>query len=199
MAVWTTAYINDLPDSAFLYIEPGGTKDSEGKTVPRSLRHFPVRDANGRLDLPHLRNALSRIPQSDLPAAVKERLTASARRLLEQAGGGRAAAELETEDILGVEILAAGGPIHGHGSPPEGDHLTVDDLQAFADAARELGPEWSAPLKIGHSPAQRLARASGLLTDDERLQSIWRLATLGLLLVAALAGIAAVILWFLVG
>ena len=33
-------------------------KDASGKTVPRSLRHFPVHDAA------HVRNALSRAPQS---------------------------------------------------------------------------------------------------------------------------------------
>ena len=37
-ATWTTAFVNDLPDSSFLYIEPGGEKDEEGKTKPRSLR-----------------------------------------------------------------------------------------------------------------------------------------------------------------
>src|SRR5262249_49634863 len=50
--------INDLPDSDFAYIEPGGSKDSSGRTVPRSLRHFPVHDAA------HVRNALARAPQS---------------------------------------------------------------------------------------------------------------------------------------
>jgi len=30
-AKWTTAYINDLPDSAFALIEPGGEKDEEAK------------------------------------------------------------------------------------------------------------------------------------------------------------------------
>lgn len=84
-AKWTRAYINDLPDSAFLYIEPGGEKDEEGKTKPRSLRHFPYKDKNGKIDLPHLRNAISRIPQSNLPDSVKEKLQAKARRLLEQA------------------------------------------------------------------------------------------------------------------
>lgn len=83
-AVWTTAYINDLPDSAFLYVEPGGSKDSGGKTVPRSNRHFPYRDTNGAVDLPHLRNALSRIPQSNLSQALKDRLAAKAQGLLER-------------------------------------------------------------------------------------------------------------------
>jgi hypothetical protein len=82
-AVWTGAYINDLPDSAFLYIEPGGSKDSEGKTTPRSLRHFPVKDANGSVDQAHVRNALSRIPQSNVPQGAKDRATAAARRMLD--------------------------------------------------------------------------------------------------------------------
>lgn len=60
-AKWTRAYMNDLPDSAFLYIEPGGHKDEEGKTVPRSKRHFPYKDANGKIDLPHLRLSLIHI------------------------------------------------------------------------------------------------------------------------------------------
>jgi Escherichia/Staphylococcus phage prohead protease len=50
----SAAEINDLPDSAFAYIEPGGKKDDEGKTVPRSLRHYPVHDE------PHAQNALAR-------------------------------------------------------------------------------------------------------------------------------------------
>lgn len=64
LAQWTTSYINDLPDSCFAYIESGGEKDSDGKTTPRNLRHFPYKDASGKVDLPHLRNALARAPQS---------------------------------------------------------------------------------------------------------------------------------------
>jgi hypothetical protein len=81
-AVWNTAYVNNLPDGAFLYVAPGGTKDSEGKTVPRSLRYFPVKDANGAVDMPHLRNALARIPQSNLSQAVKDSCTAKAQRMM---------------------------------------------------------------------------------------------------------------------
>jgi hypothetical protein len=84
-AVWSTAFVNDLPDSSFLFIETGGKKDSEGKTVPRSLRHFPVKDQNGKIDLPHLRNAIARIPQSNAPglsADKKSALQDRARRML---------------------------------------------------------------------------------------------------------------------
>jgi hypothetical protein len=59
---------NDLPDSDFAYIEPGGKKDDKGKTVPRSLRHFPIPDAA------HIRNALARLPQSKLPSSVKAKI-----------------------------------------------------------------------------------------------------------------------------
>ena len=69
--VWSTAMINDLPDSSFLYIEPGGSKDSEGKTTPRSLRHFPVKDANGKPDAAHINNAMARINQADIPDSAK--------------------------------------------------------------------------------------------------------------------------------
>ena len=51
------ADINDLPDSAFAYIEPGGTRDSSGRTAPRSLRHFPIHDKA------HADNAAARIAQ----------------------------------------------------------------------------------------------------------------------------------------
>ncbi len=87
-AQWSRAYVNDLPDDAFLYIEPGGTKDEAGKRVPRSLRHFPVRNHKGKLDVPHLEDAIGRIPQSTvegLTADVKGKLQERARRLLEEA------------------------------------------------------------------------------------------------------------------
>ena len=63
-ATWSTSYINDLPDSAFAAIESGGKKDAEGKTVPRSLRHYPHHDKSGKVDEPHLNAALSRVGDS---------------------------------------------------------------------------------------------------------------------------------------
>jgi hypothetical protein len=84
-ATWSGAFVNDLPDNSFLYIEPNGKKDADGKTVPRSLRHFPVKDGDGKVDLPHLRNSLARIPQSDLPQSVKDKAAQEAQRLLEEA------------------------------------------------------------------------------------------------------------------
>lgn len=81
-AAWDTKYVNGLPDSAFLYVEPGGTKDDDGKTVPRANRHFPYKDDSGAVDLPHLRNALARIPQSSLSDSLKTSLTTKAQGIL---------------------------------------------------------------------------------------------------------------------
>jgi HK97 family phage prohead protease len=68
----TSAAINDLPDSAFAYIEPGGKKDASGKTVPRSKRHFPIHDKA------HVQNALSRAPQSPFGAKAMPKIKAAA-------------------------------------------------------------------------------------------------------------------------
>lgn len=87
---WTAAYVNDLPDSAFAYVEPGGKKDAGGKTVPRSLRHFPFKGAGGKVDLPHLRNALARAPQSPFGPKAMPKLRAAA----EAAGVGKYAKEI---------------------------------------------------------------------------------------------------------
>lgn len=80
-AEWDAEYINDLPDDCFAYIEPGGEKDEDGKTVPRSLRKLPYKTPQGNVSLPHLRNALARLDQTDLSSEAK----AEARRKLESA------------------------------------------------------------------------------------------------------------------
>ena len=74
-AAMSSADQNDLPDSAFAFIEPGGSKDSEGKTTPRSLRHFPIHDAA------HVRNALSRAPQSPFGDKAMPKIKAAAEKL----------------------------------------------------------------------------------------------------------------------
>jgi HK97 family phage major capsid protein/HK97 family phage prohead protease len=63
----SAAQIDNLPDEDFAYIEPGGEKDSEGKTTPRDKRHFPIHDAS------HVRNALARLSGSQSPFADKAR------------------------------------------------------------------------------------------------------------------------------
>ena len=46
-AVWSAAYVNDLPDSSFALILAGGEKDADGKTTPKRLRKLPHHDSSG--------------------------------------------------------------------------------------------------------------------------------------------------------
>lgn len=73
---WSDLYIKNLPDSSFLVIEAGGELDSEGKTSPRELRHFPIKDEAGlinrnRLDLTMEEIAQSNLSQNTLKVARK--------------------------------------------------------------------------------------------------------------------------------
>jgi HK97 family phage prohead protease len=74
MAEWSTAYVNDLPDSAFLLVYT----DAKGQ----KQRMFPVKDASGKPDADHVRNALARIPQaSTLTASQRVEAMAKAKKM----------------------------------------------------------------------------------------------------------------------
>jgi HK97 family phage prohead protease len=77
------ASLDNLPDSDFAYIEPGGTRDASGKTVPRSLRHFPVQDAA------HVRNALARASQSPFGEKAMPKIRAAAEKFGVDVASGR--------------------------------------------------------------------------------------------------------------
>ncbi len=87
--------VQDLPDSSFLFIEAGGVLDDEGKTHPRSKRLFRYRDAEGKLDVSALQEALGAIRQSHADGLHADVLEAKARRLLaaETDGEGKTIAE----------------------------------------------------------------------------------------------------------
>jgi N4-gp56 family major capsid protein len=102
---WSTEYINNLPDEAFAVILPGGHKDETGRTTPRSLRKLPHHnhlvkdpDDDSTVDLPHLRNALARLPQTDLPPEYRERAERHLRAHAKRLGVG-AAAEEKMEEV----------------------------------------------------------------------------------------------------
>lgn len=103
-AVWSTAYQDELPDSAFAYIGPGG-KEKDGRTEPRSLRHLPYRDKDGKVDAAHVRNALARLDQTDIPGDAK----AEARRKIEAAARevGIEVAEPATAKVTDIRAAAA--------------------------------------------------------------------------------------------
>ena len=119
-ATWTAAFINTLPDESFAHISPGGEKDADGKTTPRSLRHLPYKDASGKPDAAHTRNALARLPLTDIPASAK----ASARRKL-------LAAAKELEIDVSEKIHKMYGP------------MTTDEIQAHEEAMQAWFQLWS--------------------------------------------------------
>jgi hypothetical protein len=57
---WTVKYTNTLPDSSFAVIEPAYLK---GETSDKRCRHLQYRNYDGKIGLPHLRNALARVNQ----------------------------------------------------------------------------------------------------------------------------------------
>ena len=138
-AALSTADINDLPDSAFAYIEPGGTKDADGRTVPRSKRHFPVNDA------PHVRNALARAPQSPFGDKAMPAIKAAAAKFGVQVSGQHAAARP-------VELRAAHAAFtgtHTHAHPAYGDQ--------GGDATHEHEHTHDGDADHGHSHESRAA------------------------------------------
>lgn len=58
-AKWSSKYISSLPSSSFAVVETG-YKDGDS---PKTARHLPFKDGSGKVDLPHLRNALARANQ----------------------------------------------------------------------------------------------------------------------------------------
>ncbi len=60
-----------FPDSCFAYV-PDAAKGADGA---KSLRKLPYKNADGTVDIPHVRNALARLDQTDeIPQAEKERI-----------------------------------------------------------------------------------------------------------------------------
>ncbi len=58
------------PDSCFAYV-PDSAKGENGN---KSDRKFPYKNKDGSIDLPHVRNALARLDQADIPSAEKTRI-----------------------------------------------------------------------------------------------------------------------------
>lgn len=93
-AKWSTAYIDKLPDSAFLYIADG-------------LRRLPYKDAEGNIDLPHLRDAIARASEikdkegNPLSNVVIEDIQNRARAILKKAETEKEVVGVQTErDIV---------------------------------------------------------------------------------------------------
>jgi hypothetical protein len=111
---WSKAFVENLPDSSFLVIDAGGDKDSEGKTFPRTLRHFPIKDETGLISQDRLDKVMTEISESNLPQntlkvvrktvkALSERLEAGAS--LEEISFGESTSENINTEEVNVEEL----------------------------------------------------------------------------------------------
>lgn len=83
---WSTKYKNQLPDSAFFYVAPGGRKVRTTRgtfTIPKSKRKLPYKNLSGRVDRGHLLAAIGRAGQkkTQIPAAEKKRIQGRAQRM----------------------------------------------------------------------------------------------------------------------
>jgi HK97 family phage prohead protease len=133
-AQMAAAKINDLPDSAFAYIEPGGKKDDQGKTVPRSKRHFPIHDAA------HVRNALARAPQSPFGDKAMPKIKAAAKKM----GIGEPAEKARSDMFAGPQLFVRSYPLEdirilsrAQGSE-YADGRTVEAYAAVFDSESEI-------------------------------------------------------------
>jgi hypothetical protein len=169
--------------------------DRGGDASIKTRCSLPVLEPDGTINTNALSAAAGRLNQlADVSAAAKAAAKSKLRGLYKAAGMEVpdslaladdlsrhdflvALGELETVDLPAIEILAAGGPYFGTGSPPEGDTFDDRHLQALADANNALAEQVKPPIKIGHGKAQKLLRNSGLAADgpgtDEQPAAGW--------------------------
>lgn len=145
-AKWTQAYVNTLDDDAFLYVEPGGEKDADGRTVPRNLRHLPYKNKNGNVDLSHLRNALSRLGQPVTGRTEEGKwLTEKLRKKLQEKARGILT---EEQKELGGKVMQAEGLI--------GDNKARGKGQGVGGSRQgDLGADTCVCPKCGHEVEHR--------------------------------------------
>ena len=86
-AVWSSKYIDNLPDSAFLIVRKKDVefKDERGRSHPLDTRSLPIRNHLGNLDCSHLRNAEARANQVEgVTSSVRKAAKKKASRLFDQ-------------------------------------------------------------------------------------------------------------------
>jgi HK97 family phage prohead protease len=134
-AQMSTGSIDDLPDSDFAVIESGGSKDASGKTTPRSLRHLPIHDAA------HVRDALSRLPQTQLSdadkSAARKKIMAAAKKFGVDAGDsddGESRSDVQAFD----GFLVRSFPLEDMHILRSGDGRTVEAYAAVWDTEAEI-------------------------------------------------------------
>ena len=163
--MWSEDYIDTLPDDSFLWIQEGGEKDDDWRTIPRSLRHWPVRDADWQLDMERLRAALPEIveaPEQILPLTMKPAVLIKASRMMlreieieaPKAGMTPDVASMIGDLVAVLQATAALAP-----APPEG----MDQPDAAAPGAGAPAPG-EAPAA---APVEQSKDAETAKADDD--------------------------------
>jgi hypothetical protein len=133
-AVLSSQAVNDLPDSAFAFIESGGKKDAQGKTMPRSKRHFPVHDEA------HARNALARAPQSPFGKSAMPKILAACRKFgINVSADNRAAFGLDLSPDGFPERRFTRFPLELRQESEGGPKWIYGYAAAFGKLSRKLG------------------------------------------------------------
>ena len=175
-ATWDTAWINNLPDSSFLFVESGGKKDADGKTVPRSLRHFPYKDSTGKIDLPHLRNAIARIPQSNAPGLNKDATQKRAQAMLQKANASTKDTTIQVfKDASGADRwLLVSSTAYRDRDQEIVSTKALEGAVALADASGVRGPLrfWHVPgIELGDCDFQGTAQGGRFLIESGTFRS----------------------------
>ena len=158
--VWTRKYINNLPDSAFAVVY---------KENDRVIRKFPHHNADGSIDLPHLRNANSRLPQSDVPAEYKQQAMRHLATHKKKLGIG---APTEEEKLLEQEGEDETAKVEFKVSPePTMDELIVSVesvLEQINDAIEALAVRVERLEKTNSKETQGVSVAERLLLKNSK-------------------------------
>ncbi len=134
MGTLSAADQNDLPDSAFAYIEKGGIKDPSGRTSPRSKRHFPVHDEA------HTRNALARASQSPFGKQAMPAIMTAARKFgIKVSGAQRDALGANSPNETWPERRFTRFPLEVRQEPHDGPRHIWGYAACFNKLSRKLG------------------------------------------------------------
>ena len=157
MATLTEAAINDLPDEDFAYVEPGGSLDESGRTVPRSLRHFPIHDRA------HVENALARAPQSPFGDKAMPKIVKAAKKMgigdYGNDGENQSRSDQPVTDIMRYDRSWALDDVYIQRS---GDGRTVEAYAAVFDSPSEIKDQHGHYMETIHRSAFNRAISHGI-------------------------------------
>jgi hypothetical protein len=150
-AVWDSAYVNALPDSAF--------------ACPES-RKYPHHDKSGKVDLPHLRAALSRVGDSSNDQCGKGHLQAHAKSL--GMGESKAMGDLVEVGEAGAEAVAV------LASPPvvDQDDSSTDENNEPKEKKLNKDGETAAPIDPANDDSLAPQEAAKSAEAEDEAESV---------------------------